>query len=211
MEQSGKDQLQALAEIRGLMERSTKFLSLSGLSGVFAGIYALIGAGAAYWHLKLHVYDKANYAYIRSSESATMKFMMFFFIDAGMVLAFTLLTAIYFTSKKASRQGQSIFDKTALRLIAHLFFPLVTGGIFCLAMINYGFFGLIAPVMLIFYGIGLINASKFTFENVRYLLAEVILGLIASFNTGYGLFFWCLGFGVFHIIYGVYMYIKFDR
>lgn len=212
MNQSERDQLEALAEIRGLMERSTRFISLSGLTGVFAGVYALIGAGAAYWQLKLNVYSPQNYAYLKSSETAMTKFLLFFFIDAGLVFGLTMLTAVYFTSKKASAIGQSIFDKTALRLAAHLFFPLATGGIFCIALVNYGLFGLIAPVMLIFYGLGLINASKFTFENVRYLgLAQVTLGLIASFVTGYGLFFWSIGFGIFHIVYGIYMYLKFEK
>ncbi len=212
MAQSERDQLEALAEIRGLMERSSRFMSLSGLSGVFAGIYALIGAGAAYWQLKLNVYNPQNYAYLKSSENAMLKFLVFFFVDAGIVLALTLLTAFYFTNKKAAKHGQSLFDKVALRLAAHFFFPLATGGVFCLAMVNYGFYGLVAPVMLIFYGLGLINASNFTFENVRYLgLAQVTLGLIASFITGYGLFFWSIGFGVFHILYGIYMYIKFER
>jgi hypothetical protein len=207
-----KDQLEALTEIRSLMERSTRFISLSGLTGVFAGVYALVGAGAAYWQLKINVYDSMRYAYLQSSQNAMLKFLLFFFIDAGIVLALTLLTAIYFTTKKASEHGQSIFDKAALRLAAHLFFPLGVGGVFCVALLNYGLFGLIAPSMLIFYGLGLINASKFTFENIRYLgLAEVTLGLIASFITGNGLFFWSIGFGVFHIVYGVYMYIKFDK
>lgn len=209
---SGKDQLEALAEIRGLMERSTKFLSLSGLSGVFAGVYALAGAAAAYWQLKLHVYDQAQYAYLRSSENAMLKFLLFFFIDAGIVLALTLLTAIYLTQQKAAKQGLSIFDKAALRVAIHLFFPLGVGGIFCVALLNYGLFGLIAPSMLIFYGLGLVNASKYTFESARYLgVSEITLGLISSFVTGYGLFFWSIGFGVFHIAYGIYMYLKFDR
>ncbi len=212
MSETHKDQLEALAEIRHLMERSSRFLSLSGLSGVFAGIYALIGAGAAYWQLKANVYDTQRYAALQSSEKAMLKFLMFFFIDAALVLLLTLLTAIYFTTQKASEKGQSIFDKTALRLAAHLFFPLGVGGIFCIALLNYGLFGLMAPSMLIFYGLGLINASNFTFENVRYLgLAEVTLGLISAFITGYGLFFWSIGFGFFHIVYGVYMYLKFEK
>jgi len=39
---------QNLESIRQLMERSVKFVSLSGLSGILAGIYALIGAVLAY-------------------------------------------------------------------------------------------------------------------------------------------------------------------
>ena len=38
-----------LQAIREIMERSSKFLSLSGLSGIFAGVCALIGAAIAWF------------------------------------------------------------------------------------------------------------------------------------------------------------------
>ena len=43
-----EEQLQNLAEIRSLMERSSRFISLSGLSGVGAGVCALVGSAAAH-------------------------------------------------------------------------------------------------------------------------------------------------------------------
>ena len=42
---------QDLASMRKLMERSVKFMSLSGLSGVLAGIYALAGVAIAYFRV----------------------------------------------------------------------------------------------------------------------------------------------------------------
>lgn len=209
MSNSHKEQLEALSEIRNLMERSTKFISLSGLSGVFAGIYALIGAGAAYWRLDTYLHTVRLGSW-RSTEQ--LSFFGFMILDAVLVFAFTLLTAIYFTQKKARKEGLSIFDKAALRVAAHLFFPVAVGGAFCLALLEYGLYGLIAPSMLIFYGLGLVNASKYTFESARYLgVAEVTLGLISAFVIGYGLFFWSIGFGIFHIVYGVYMYLQYER
>lgn len=209
MSHTHKEQLEALSEIRSLMERSTKFISLSGLSGVFAGVYALIGAGAAYWHLNEYV-STIGFKSWRSSEQFSL--FGFLILDALLVFAFTLLTAIYFTQKKAKKEGLSVFDKAALRVAAHLFFPVAVGGAFCIALLEYGLYGLIAPSMLIFYGLGLVNASKYTFESARYLgVAEVALGLISAFVIGYGLFFWTIGFGIFHIVYGVYMYLQYER
>jgi predicted lysophospholipase L1 biosynthesis ABC-type transport system permease subunit len=43
--------LEDIAEIRAMMERSTRFLSLSGLSGVFAGTFGLIASGLAYFRI----------------------------------------------------------------------------------------------------------------------------------------------------------------
>jgi len=209
MSTSQKEQLEALSEIRNLMERSTRFISLSGLSGVFAGIYALIGAGVANWHLNEHV-NTVGFRSWRSAEQVSL--YGFLIADAALVFTLTLLTAIYFTQKKAKKEGLSIFDKSALRVAAHLFFPVAVGGAFCIALLEYGLYGLIAPSMLVFYGLGLVNASKYTFESARYLgVAEVALGLISAFVVGYGLFFWSIGFGIFHIVYGVYMYLEYER
>jgi hypothetical protein len=71
--------------------------------------------------------------------------------------------------------------------------------------------GLIGPTTLIFYGLALLNGSSFVSEELRMLgLLEIGLGLIALFFVGYGLYFWALGFGVFHIGYGWWMYRKYD-
>jgi hypothetical protein len=66
--------------------------------------------------------------------------------------------------------------------------------------------------MLIFYGMALLNGSKYTYHEIRALgILEVLLGLIASMNLGHGLLFWALGFGVLHIIYGVLVWYRHER
>ena len=66
--------------------------------------------------------------------------------------------------------------------------------------------------MLIFYGLALINSSKYTFFEIRYLgIAEIVLGLIASVFVSSGLILWAAGFGLLHIIYGIIMYYKYER
>jgi hypothetical protein len=196
--------LEELREIRSMMERSSRFISLSGLSGVFAGVFALIGAGVAYWYLDMS-FEERHY-HFRSPEMLT-----FLFADAVAVLIPSLLTAVYFTTRQAKKRGQKIWDSTSQRLLINIAIPLVTGGIFILALLQWAPL-LAAPATLIFYGLALINASKFTLNDIRYLgFGELILGLISAFWPGYSLFFWAIGFGVLHIIYGAVMYRKYER
>jgi len=97
-------------------------------------------------------------------------------------------------------------------LIINFGIPLVTGGIFALLLLEKGLYEIIAPITLLFYGLGCVNASKHTFRDVRYLgITLILIGLIATYFEGYGLVFWALGFGVCHIIYGSMMYFKYDR
>lgn len=201
--QEKTDYLKDISEIRAMMERSSRFISLSGLSGVMAGIYALIGAYVAYQV----IHAGGEEAYGRS-----LTVIRYLLLDAVVVLALAIGTGIWLTTRRARQQGLKIWDSTARRLVVNLLIPLVTGGIFVLIMLYRGITGVVAPSMLIFYGLALINASKYTLSDVRYLgITEIILGLIASFMVGYSLMFWTLGFGVLHIIYGTVMYFKYER
>lgn len=191
---------ETLSEIKHLMERSSRFISLSGLSGILAGIYALMGALAAYWY---------RLGYMHEDSREMLRFLL---IDAILVLILAVGTGILLTTRKAKKDGNSIFDSTAKKLIINLSIPLLTGGIFCIALIYHGHTFYVAPVMLLFYGLALVHVSKYTRDDVRALgVAEIILGTIALFVTGYGLLFWVIGFGVLHIIYGTYMYFKYEK
>jgi hypothetical protein len=207
--------LQDIKEIRSMMERSTRFISLSGLSGVGAGVCALLGASAAYFYLDIYPFEAVSPAYFQKVVEQPkwgMDYMTFFLLDAILTIIFTFLTAFYFTYRKAVRNKHNMFDRTTLRLTVHIAIPLATGGIFCLALMSYGYVGFVAPATLIFYGLALVNGSKYTLETVFYLgLSEIALGLICAFSLGYGLEFWSLGFGILHIIYGTLMYLKYDK
>jgi hypothetical protein len=202
------EHLEDLKEIRSLMERSSRFISLSGLSGISAGIFALIGAAVAYWYLSESMYTGSY----EEDYLEARNFYLFFFIDALCVLILALGAGIFFTVRQTKRKKQSIWDNTSKRLLINMAIPLGTGGYFCCALLYYGVIELIAPATLIFYGLALLNASKFTLDDVRYLaFCEIILGVIATAYTGYGLIFWSMGFGLLHIIYGGLMYYKYER
>jgi predicted lysophospholipase L1 biosynthesis ABC-type transport system permease subunit len=209
-----KEHLENLSEIRALMERSSRFISLSGLSGVFAGIMALAGAGVAYWYLKLDGWKipYSEYSIQESSGRMEMDFFTFFALDAFTVLGLSIVVGILLTRRRAKKHGQTIWDPTAKKLLINLVIPLAAGGIFCMILLSHGAVALIAPCTLLFYGLGLVNASKYTLTDIKWLgLSEIALGLIASFYIGYGLIFWAIGFGVLHIVYGTLMYFKYER
>lgn len=205
-----EEQLNALKDIRQMMDRSSRFISLSGLSGVFAGVIALIGAYFANDEIDKFI-NKRGYAYGVSGEID----LEFNLVKLGLiVLIVALAGGILFTYRKSQRNNLPMWDKTSKALIANLAIPLVAGGLFIIALlINHpNTYSIIAPSCLIFYGLALINASKYTYSDIRYLgLCEVILGTICMFYVGYGLIFWAIGFGVLHIIYGLLMYFKYER
>lgn len=205
------EQLEQIKEIRNMMERSSRFISLSGLAGVFAGFFAMCGA----WAFYIFINHNLNYAYSDFAKeipiNISLTFARFCILDAGAVLVLSLAFAVFFTTRNAKSKGQKIWDAAGRRLIVNLFIPLLAGGIYCLILLKYGWFGLVAPTTLIFYGLALVNASKYTVDEIRWLgFSEIVLGLTGCLFIGYGITFWALGFGVLHIIYGLLMYVRYE-
>ena len=191
-----------LTSIRSLMERSSKFISLSGLSGVLAGVYALIGVAIAYHILNddKGIWDNGIVGLIA------------LIIVAVCVLAASIVTGIILTIRKAKRKGQNPWGRTSMQLLFNLTVPLLTGGILSVIFISHGYIASIASTTLIFYGLALVNASNVTYNDIKYLgIIDIVLGLLAACLPGYGLLFWAVGFGVLHIVYGSIMYLKYDR
>jgi hypothetical protein len=207
------EHLQTLTEIRGLMERSSKFLSLSGLSGVSAGVIALAGAAVVHLRLRTNWFSLINYQRLELYNNPThQQIQQFLLLVAVTVLTLALISGTYFTVRKARRQRLSIWNTASRRLARALAVPLITGGLFCLALFHYQLTWLSFPATLIFYGLALLNGSKYTVRDVESLgYCEVILGLIALFWPGNNLLTWALGFGVLHIAYGLAMYYKYER
>lgn len=201
-----------LASIRSLMERSSKFISLSGLSGILAGVYALIGAVVAYFIIKDNpTVTSTDISFFDVLVNA-VTVLISLCVIAGAVLVASVVTALVLSARKAKRNGQSIWGQTSRALLFHMFVPLLTGGLVIVLFLNQGLLMYVVSAMLIFYGLALVSASNFTFNMVKYLgLCQIVLGLIAACIPGYGLLFWALGFGVLHIIYGGMMYLKYDR
>lgn len=188
--------------IREMMEKSSKFLSLSGLSGVVAGSAAILGAAFAYLYL---LRDPAATDYNRLQEAIIL------IADAAIVLFVSVGMGLFLSWRKAKKNGQGLFNKVTYRILYSLAVPLVTGGIFCIIYLLKGDIRTVIAATLIFYGLALVNASKYTYGEIHYLgLTEIVLGLAAAVSGRYGLLIWTAGFGVCHIVYGLVMYFKYD-
>jgi hypothetical protein len=199
-----------LKTIRKIMEESTRFLSISGLSGVFIGLIAIAGAVVAYLTIT-YSWNTDYYKGIKiSAEYQTIQNLMLG-IDAVMVLLLSIGVALYFSFRKASHSGKSFWTPVSRRMFFNLTIPMVTGGIFSLVLLFQHQVNQIIPVFLIFYGIALINAWKFTYNETLYLgILEILTGLVSAIFQTYGLIFWIIGFGILHIGYGLFMYRKYE-
>jgi len=209
--------LEHLAEMRALMERSTRFLSLSGLSGVWAGSCALVGAFFVRNYLELQFLGGNNATdllYDRSGQSsnAGLGYETTLVLAALIVLVTALAGGWFFTARKARQRGERVWESSSRRLLWALLLPLASGGIFCLALLYWNLIAFLAPATLVFYGLALLNGSKYTLGDVGSLgLLQIGLGLAGMFFPGRGLELWAIGFGVLHILYGGWMYYKYDR
>jgi hypothetical protein len=191
------DPVKDLSDIRSMMEKSSKVLSLSGLAGVAIGIVALAGVlYAQYIHTHVPAEDVERYI----------------IADALAVLFLAIMLAILFSSRMAKKKGLPIWNITAKHLVGELAIPLFAGGVFCGALLMNKTFNLLPSAMLTFYGLALVNASKLTVKEVRYLgLTQLTIGLLAALIPDEGLNFWALGFGAVHILYGLRIYSKYER
>lgn len=208
---SDSKSIEDIKAIRRIMEESSRFLSLSGLSGVCAGVMAIAGALFAY----LVILDNGSIQYkdylesLSSKETLALRWQLM--AVAAVVLVTSVLCAFYLSIKKAKKDGKNFFTPISKRLLINLLIPLVTGGIFVIVLLLHNYVQLIVPAFLIFYGLALVNAGKFTFSEFFYLgILEIITGLLSAFIPGWGLIFWVFGFGILHIIYGLAMYRKYE-
>jgi uncharacterized membrane protein YidH (DUF202 family) len=206
---SEQNYIKDLSDIRQMMEKSTRFMSLTGWSGIMAGIYALAGAFVAY---KMFYSGIDGELMNQLSGKPETGFIVRLLLLATVILVLAMGTAIFLSSRRAKRRQETIWNPAARRLVIHLSIPLVAGGLFILILISKGMMGLLAPATLIFYGLALINASKFTFEDVKFLgMAQIALGLLGTWLTGAGLILWAIGFGIMHIVYGIHMQWRYER
>lgn len=205
------DSLRDVRDIRRLMERSSRFISLSGLSGISAGVFALVGAAIArYVVFEKYYVDYDRRGYFTSTDFSALKNNLLL-LGAGIFVA-AFVSAFYFTWRKSSKNGDSLWNPVTRRLFWNMVIPLAAGALFILGMLQYDDWRFVAPGCLVFYGLALVNASKYTLTDIRYLgYCEIVTGLINMQWIGYGLYFWAFGFGVLHIAYGIVMWWKYER
>jgi hypothetical protein len=191
--------LEDIKEIKDIMNRSGRFISLSGLSGVSTGIIALIGLTVAY----LLVFKNEQYL-VHNQVFISKQNIGYLLLIALGTLLFSIGSAVFFTNQKIELQQQRKWNHQTKALLVNLLIPLVTGGIMCLLLLFKGFVGLLPALTLIFYGLALVNGSKYTLPEIKTLgFIQIVLGLLAFQFINYALYFWAIGFGLVQIIYGL--------
>jgi hypothetical protein len=208
--QTTEQSLETLQDIKRMMERSSRFISLSGLSGVSAGACAIVGAYFA--HLWIGEYESvpSPHSYRVSNALDTLETRLVA-LAIGVLIG-ALLTSTWFTWRKARKSQLPIWDHASKKLAINMAIPLAAGGFFALGLLQHGGWNFIAPACLVFYGLALVNASKYTLTDIRYLgILEIALGCIGMYFPHEGLYFWTTGFGLLHIIYGLIMWWKYER
>ncbi|CAN5241151.1 hypothetical protein BH11BAC6_BH11BAC6_13560 [soil metagenome] len=208
--------LDTLQDIKKMMERSSRFISLSGLSGIAAGICALVCAWFAKGIIDANRFSYVDLKHIGRGDDDTITIgdwmgnQLFQVAVITFIAAFVL--AFIFTYLRSKKTGTPIWGTTARRLMINVMVPMIAGGIYLLKLLENGTYGYIAPGCLLFYGLAVLNASKYTLPETRFLgYGQILLGIISLWYIGYGIYFWALGFGVLHIIYGIFMWWKYER
>jgi len=195
--------LEDIKHIRQMMERSSKFLSLSGLSGVFSGITALVGVYLGSWYYQ---HQKTLPEYFIEIDK-----QLYIFFTALAILVISIAGSIVFSWMKIKKDKSKINFSVLRNTLYSICVPLITGGIVTIHFLFRGEYETAAACTLIFYGLSLVSASKYTFTEVQYLgLFEILLGMTVMLTGRYALWAWCIGFGICHIAYGTYMYFTYD-
>ena len=210
---NGKEPAQALEEIKQMMDRGSRFVSLSGWSGIAAGICALIAAWVADKKLDQYGINKIDYSksgYTNNGDFLQFQRDLVILAVITFIAAFSL--AFLFTWLRSRKTGVPVWGFTARKVIINVAVPMIVGALFIWRITDLGVYDLVAPACLLFYGLALINGSKYTVSEVRYLgYLQVLLGITSLWVTGYDLYFWAAGFGALHILYGVMMWNKYER
>ena len=204
--------LQELKDIKRMMERSSRFISLSGLSGIAAGVCGLVGAWIAYGILNNYYVEGSWEIFRKFSRTEFHELRRKLLLLGLSVFVAAFISSFIFTWLKAKKQNIPLWNMTSRKLFWNTIIPLGAGALFIIGMLRLDDWTYVAPASLVFYGLALVNASKYTFTDVRYLgYGQIILGLLNMFFLGYGLYFWAAGFGGLHIVYGAIMWWKYER
>ncbi|MBN8569474.1 MAG: hypothetical protein J0M18_07575 [Ignavibacteria bacterium] len=213
-EDKTEEQINSLNDIRTLMENSSRFTSLSGLSGISAGIIAILGSVLVSYSLPIGFFEQATGLMNLTNTSSTPDSgkLQFLILIALAVFTLAAISALFFAGRKAKNNNTQLFGSAGKKFIFNHSIFLFTGALFSLVLIYYGIYFLVVPSLLIFFGLGLISVSKFSFNLIKSLgIVEIILGLILSFIPVYALLFFTIGFGVMNIVYGFIMYLNYDK
>ena len=201
------ESLQELQQIKKMMERSTKFSSVSGFSVIAAGTCALAGI----WFV-VQAIAKWKQTHLGNLDAPKDDLATQLLLIAITTFAAAAISSFVFIYLRCKKLNIPVLGMSARRVIVNIAIPLFAGSLLIFRLATSGAYELIAPACLIFYGLALVNASKYTLNEIRYLgFTEIVIGIINLWILGYGLIFWGIGFGLTHIIYGIIIWLKYEK
>jgi len=204
--------IEDLRIIKKVMEESSRFLSLSGLSGIFAGLTALAGAAGAVFAFLDGDLILSDEMFSSKSLSEINRIKVGLMLLAGIVLVISIALSLWFSWKKSVKKSQRLWTPVSRKLLTNLIVPLFAGGVFIVIFLIHNEWQYILPSMLIFYGLSLVSATKFTYNDIFYLgLIEILSGLAAAALPSFGIIFWSFRVGLLHMVYGLLLYGKYER
>jgi hypothetical protein len=193
-----------LKVIRQLMERPVRYSTMSGLSGILAGLAAL-GGLAADWAISSAWQDTPRMA---------MKINVL--VWAG-VLAVAFAGAVICTRLRERRQNMPFWSGVKKRILLTILPPFVAG-VGLTLIIAYRWhtgwgpneWGLIPAIWMLFYGLALWQVGLLSPVEVRLMGAAFLACGLAAALWFQPYPYWSLGvtFGGFHIVYGLAVWVR---
>lgn len=181
-----KQAQEALAYIRQTMESASTFTALSGWGLVAVGIVGLASAGLAW----------------RSAVPERLSV----WVPAALV---GVVCAGVANGLKARRLDMPLWSGS-FRKVAWVMVPvLAAGALLTVALVGADARHLLPGTWLALYGAGVTAGGTFSLRAVRWMgLALIVLGALALWQPQYSILFLATGFGVLHILFGLYLVAK---
>jgi len=171
--------------IRDTMERTAAFTAVSGWGQVFLGLTAL----AAAW---LAAQQISNFAWLRV-----------WLAEGLLAVAVGLLSCTW----KANRRGLPLFSGPARKVALGLAPPLVAGAFLTFLLFRAGLQSALPATWLLLYGAGIMAGGSFSVPAIPVMgLCFMLLGGLAVLGpASLGNWFLAAGFGLIHIVFGLFI------
>ena len=178
-----------LRVIRALMERSTKFSTFSGLSGVCAGMASIIGCIIT----RLYIPDPGAFP---------VQFLALW----STVIVIAVGADYLLMKRRAAQVGKRVLSRLGKQMVIASVPGLGTGAIVTFYLLQHHLLGSVYPFWMLAYGLAVSATGLFSQREVSLLgVAFLIAGAACLFATGIGLPMMAVTFGGFHIVYGLAM------
>lgn len=197
--------LEDLKEIRQMMERSSRFLSLSGSSGIGIGFLASLFVAWQVSKGNMSLTEQRNFDLLAPAWEE-------FIIGTFGLFVICVLLSMGLTLRRTLKKGLTIWTSSTKNILGAIGLPMMVGAMLLLQNFNSLSTDAFFPATLLCYGLGLFFASRYTYDELRIMgLAMLVLGTLSILYPPYSLLFWVLGFGALHMIYGAIMYFRYER